>query len=128
MRWIFSGRLAGRSVAVIARELNERGVLCPSAADPGRNRHRGGQAWNLRSVAVILVNPRYTGGEVWPRHQCAKPGGGRRVIPAELAQRLMIDGDACESDVLEMVAHMRSRTTVIVHYRTGRRVAARDEA
>jgi len=31
----------------------------------GRNRHRGGQAWNLRFVAVILANPRYTGRQVW---------------------------------------------------------------
>jgi len=36
-------------------------------------------------VAVILANPRYTGREVWRRHQCATPGGGRRVIPAEWA-------------------------------------------
>ncbi|MDN5748627.1 MAG: recombinase family protein [Pseudonocardia sp.] len=85
VRWIFAERLAGRSVAGIARELNERGVACPSAADPGRNRHRSGQAWNLRSVAVILANPRYTGREVWRRNQCATPGGGRRVLPAEWA-------------------------------------------
>jgi len=83
VRWIFAERLAGRSVAGIARELNERGVPCPSASDPARNRHRGGQAWNLRSVAVILANPRYTGREVWRRHQCATPGGGRRMSPAE---------------------------------------------
>ena len=61
VRWIFAERLAGRSVAGIARELNERGVPCPSVADPGRNRHRSGQQWNLGSVAVILANPRYTG-------------------------------------------------------------------
>ncbi|MEJ7705035.1 MAG: recombinase family protein [Geodermatophilaceae bacterium] len=82
VRWIFAERLAGRSVAGIARELNERGVLCPSAADPGRNPHRPGQVWNLRSVAVILANPRYTGREVWHRRQCAKPGEGRSTIPA----------------------------------------------
>ncbi|MCY7343481.1 MAG: recombinase family protein [Pseudonocardia sp.] len=83
VRWIFAERLAGRSTAGIARDLNERGVPCPSAADPGRNRHRTGQAWNLRSVAVILANPRYTGREVWRRHQSATPGVGRRVLPAE---------------------------------------------
>jgi site-specific DNA recombinase len=32
---MFAERRAGRSVAGIARELNERGVPCPSAADPG---------------------------------------------------------------------------------------------
>jgi len=37
---IFAQRLAGHSVARIARALNEAGVPCPSAADPGRNRHR----------------------------------------------------------------------------------------
>ena len=87
-------------MAGIARELNERGVPCPSAADPGRNRHRSGQAWNLRSVAVILANPRYTGMEVWRRHQCATPGGGRRVIPAEWAvsTALAHPGLVCEAD------------------------------
>jgi hypothetical protein len=40
----------------------------------------------------------------------------------------MIDGDAGESDASEVVAHLRSRTTVIVHCRTGWRMAARDEA
>jgi hypothetical protein len=39
-RWIFAQRLTGRS---IARELNERGVPCPSGADPDRNRHRSTQ-------------------------------------------------------------------------------------
>ena len=221
VRWIFAERLAGRSVAGIARELNERGVPCPSAADPGRNPHRSGAAWNLRSVAVILANPRYTGREVWRRHQCVTPGGGRRVIPAEwalseslahpalvgeadfvavqqiraarvnddgvvrryllaglircglcgrlmdahwvngragyrcrhghssarptlpdrtrnlyvredillieLIQRLMVDGDACDSRALEVVAHLRSQAAVIVHDRTSWRVAAWDE-
>jgi site-specific DNA recombinase len=39
-RWIFAQRLAGHSVARIARALNEAGIPCPSAADPGRNPHR----------------------------------------------------------------------------------------
>ena len=34
---------------------------CPSSADPGRNRHRSGVGWTLRTVATILANPRYTG-------------------------------------------------------------------
>nr|WP_256476005.1 recombinase family protein [Amycolatopsis sp. WQ 127309] len=37
--WMFRQRLAGHSVASIARHLNERGVPCPSSADPDRNRH-----------------------------------------------------------------------------------------
>lgn len=67
VRWIFAERLAGRSAAGIARELNERGVPCPSAMDPGRNRHRRGAGWSLRTVVEILRNPRYTGREVWGR-------------------------------------------------------------
>ena len=79
VRWMFAERLAGRSVAGIARELNEQGVPCPSAADPERNRHRSGQAWNLRSVAVILANPRYTGRQVRSRHR-SRPGAGRSTV------------------------------------------------
>lgn len=82
---MFAERLTGRSVAGIARELNERGVPCPSSADPERNRHRSGGVWNLRSVAVILANPRYTGREVWSRHQSAGSGGERRMNAAEWA-------------------------------------------
>ena len=81
---MFAERLAGRSMAGIARELNERGVPCPSAADPDRNRHRSRQGWNLRSVAVILANPRYTGRQVWSR-QRSLPGTGRSTVPGEWA-------------------------------------------
>ena len=66
---MFAQRLAGRSIASIARELTERGVPCPSDVDPQRNRHRNGGAWTLRTVAVILGNPRYTGRQVWDRQQ-----------------------------------------------------------
>jgi hypothetical protein len=47
--------------------LTELGVPCPSAVDPERNRHRDGDTWTLRTVAVILANPRYTGRQVWNR-------------------------------------------------------------
>jgi site-specific DNA recombinase len=43
-----------------------------SAADPGRNRHRSGTGWTLRTVAAILVNPRYTGRQVWNRQPSHK--------------------------------------------------------
>ncbi|MEV6823341.1 recombinase family protein [Amycolatopsis sp. NPDC051102] len=65
--WMFRQRLAGHSIASIARHLNERRVPCPSSADPDRNRHRTGGAWTLRTVAVILANPRYTGRQAWNR-------------------------------------------------------------
>ncbi|MFE2185067.1 hypothetical protein [Streptomyces sp. NPDC059455] len=43
--WIFTQRLARHSIARIARALNDAGIPCPSAADPGRNPHRNGQRW-----------------------------------------------------------------------------------
>ena len=48
VRWIFAQRLAGHSVARIARALNEAGIPCPSAADPGRNPHRTGHGVDTR--------------------------------------------------------------------------------
>jgi site-specific DNA recombinase len=67
--WMFAQRLAGHSAARITRALNDAGVPCPSAADPGRNPHRTGAVWTLRTVAAILANPRYTGRQVWNRQR-----------------------------------------------------------
>ena len=72
VRWIFARRLAGHSVARIARALNEAVIPCPSAADPGRNPHRPGTGWTLGTVATILANPRYTGRQVWNRQRTDK--------------------------------------------------------
>jgi hypothetical protein len=36
VRWIFSQRLAGHSLARVTRALTEAGIPCPSAADPER--------------------------------------------------------------------------------------------
>jgi DNA invertase Pin-like site-specific DNA recombinase len=69
VRWMFAQRLAGHSAARIARALNEAGIPCPSAADPGGNPHRSGAAWTLRTVTTILSNPRYTGRQVWNRQR-----------------------------------------------------------
>jgi len=69
VRWMFAQRLAGHSMARITRALNDAGIPCPSAADPGRNPHRTGTAWTLRTVAAILANPRYTGRQVWNRQR-----------------------------------------------------------
>jgi hypothetical protein len=79
VRWMFARRLAGFSAASIARELNERGVLCPSSVDRARNRHRSGEAWTLRTVAAILGNPRYTGRQVWNRQQSHCDPGGQHL-------------------------------------------------
>ena len=72
VRWIFAQRLAGHSVARIARALNEAQVPCPSAADPARNPHLPGAGWALGTVATILQNPRYTGCQVWNRQRTDK--------------------------------------------------------
>jgi site-specific DNA recombinase len=69
VQWMFAQRLAGHSAARITRALDDAGVPCPSAADPGRNPHRTGAAWRLRTVAAILANPRYTGRQVWNRQR-----------------------------------------------------------
>ena len=85
--WMFAERLAGHSAARITRALNDAGIPCPSAADPGRNQHRAGTAWTLRTVAAILANPRYTGRQVWNRQRTdfdlvdpANTGLGRRQV------------------------------------------------
>ena len=57
------------SAARITRALNDAGMPCPSAADPGRNPHRTGAGWTLRTVAAILGNRRYTGRQVWNRQR-----------------------------------------------------------
>ncbi len=69
VRWIFARRLAGHSVARIARALNDAGIPCPSAAGPGRNPHRTGAGWTLGTVTTIARNPRYTGRQVWKRQR-----------------------------------------------------------
>ncbi|WP_232247823.1 recombinase family protein [Kitasatospora azatica] len=69
VRWIFSQRLAGHSLARITRALNDTQVPPPSAADPDRNPHRDGQHWQVPTVRAILANPRYTGRQVWNRQR-----------------------------------------------------------
>ncbi|WP_428834309.1 recombinase family protein [Lentzea roselyniae] len=79
VRWMFAERARGRTVASLARELNERGVVCPSGADPERNAHRSGERWIVRTVAMILENPRYTGRQVWNRSSTTGHGSGGRA-------------------------------------------------
>ncbi len=75
---MFAQRLAGHSLARITRALNDVAIPCPSAADPGRNTHRAGQAWTLGTARAILANPRYTGRQVWNR----QPSGHDLIDPA----------------------------------------------
>ena len=79
VRWIFAQRLAGHSVARIARALNEAGVPCRSAADPARNPHRTAAGWMLGTVTTILSNPRYTGRQVWNRQRTDTELADRRA-------------------------------------------------
>jgi len=67
VRWLFAERLAGNTISSITRDLNDRGVPCPSAMDPVRNPHRPGDRWCWSTVSTILANPRYTGRQVWNR-------------------------------------------------------------
>ena len=46
--WMFAQRLAGHSVARIARALNEAGIPCPSAADPARKPAPAGHGMDAR--------------------------------------------------------------------------------
>jgi site-specific DNA recombinase len=66
---IFAEFIAGYGIYAIAERLTADGVPCPSAHDPGRNRHRCGIAWNKYAVRAILTNPRYTGRQVWNRQR-----------------------------------------------------------
>lgn len=88
VEWIFQMRGEGHTVARITRALNDAGIPCPSAADPGRNRHRSGRAWQVRTVQELLANPVYTGRMVWNRQRTervlvdpANPGLGYREVP-----------------------------------------------
>jgi DNA invertase Pin-like site-specific DNA recombinase len=74
VRWIYQQRATGRSVAGIARELNDRSIPCPSRTDRVRNRHRTKHEWIVRTVVGILENPRYTGRQVWNRHGARTTG------------------------------------------------------
>jgi len=68
---IFSEYIAGAGIYRIAEGLTSDGILSPSAHDPARNRHRvsSGGAWSKQAVRSILLNPRYTGRQVWNRQR-----------------------------------------------------------
>ena len=66
---IFAEFLAGHGFYAIAEGLTRDGIRCPPAHDPARNRHRFGIAWNKFAVRAILVNPRYTGHQVWSKQR-----------------------------------------------------------
>ncbi|MEY9892499.1 site-specific DNA recombinase [Catenulispora sp. MAP5-51] len=67
VRWMFAARLAGASLSLITRALNEQQIPCPSGEDPEANPHRSGREWTLGTVREVLSNPVYTGRMVWGR-------------------------------------------------------------
>ncbi|UWS75370.1 recombinase family protein [Streptomyces noursei] len=66
---IFTEYLRGKGDYAIAEGLTRHGILCPSAHDRARNPHRDGHAWSKSAVRAILINPRYTGHEVWNKQR-----------------------------------------------------------
>jgi site-specific DNA recombinase len=66
---IFAEYTAGRGMTSIARGLTRDQIACPSAYDRARNPHRDNDAWELSAVRAILINPRYTGRQVWNKQR-----------------------------------------------------------
>lgn len=66
---IFAEYVAGTGYFAIAEGLTRDGIKSPSAHDPRRNAHRCGVAWAKSAVRAILVNPRYTGRQVWNKQR-----------------------------------------------------------
>jgi site-specific DNA recombinase len=66
---IFDEYLSGHGFHAIAERLTAAGIPSPSATDPERNRHRDVRAWSKFAVRAILMNPRYTGYQVWNRQR-----------------------------------------------------------
>jgi site-specific DNA recombinase len=66
---IFTMYVDGMSDEAIALRLNHDGIPCPSAHDAARNPHRTKRAWQAGAVRAILLNPRYTGHEVWNKQR-----------------------------------------------------------
>ncbi len=58
-----------RRIQGIAERLNADQIPPPSGHDPERNPHRQGLAWTKHTVRAILVNPRYTGYQVWNKQR-----------------------------------------------------------
>lgn len=66
---IFAIYLAGYGMFAIAEALTRDDIPCPSAYDRARNLHRDGLAWSKTAVRTILINPRYTGRQVWNKQR-----------------------------------------------------------
>jgi site-specific DNA recombinase len=69
VRRIFAEFIGGHGFYAIAEGLTRDDIPSPSAHDPERNKHRSGIAWNKFAVRSILINPRYTGHQVWNKQR-----------------------------------------------------------
>jgi len=69
VRRIFGDFINRSGIFAIAEMLTAEGVPSPSAHDPDRNPHRCGLAWSKSAVRAILLNPRYTGRQVWNKQR-----------------------------------------------------------
>jgi site-specific DNA recombinase len=69
VRRIFEEYVSGRGMTTIARGLTQDGIPCPSAYDRLRNPHRNTQVWETTAIRAILLNPRYTGRQVWNKQR-----------------------------------------------------------
>ena len=86
VRWMFAQRLAGHSVARITRALNDAGVPCPSAADPGRNPHRAARrgrwarwrrSWATRGTPAVRYGTGSGPTPTWPTRPTSPWGTSR---------------------------------------------------
>ena len=87
VRGMFRQRVEGRSVARIARELNQRGVA-PPRGGIGKNRGAPGY-WRAGSVYRLLGNPIYRGIFVWNGSATARDRARRehrQLEPVEYAR------------------------------------------
>ncbi|MDN3359274.1 recombinase family protein [Actinomadura sp. DC4] len=66
---IFEEFLNGQGIYAIAEGLTRDNLPSPSAYDRKRNRHRSGIGWSKSAVRAILLNPRYTGRQVWNKQR-----------------------------------------------------------
>ena len=68
---IFSEWIDGAGLQRIAVDLNADSIPSPSGHDPSRNLHRasGRGLWSKSAIRAIVLNPRYTGHQVWNRQR-----------------------------------------------------------
>jgi hypothetical protein len=79
------------STGVGGADAGQSGVPCPSSVDPDRNRHRTRGSWALRTVAVILANPRDTGRQAWNRRATGPEGpASKPALSAKVAHPALV--------------------------------------